>query len=82
MTYTILTPSNAPVSVTLIREIRFKRPAFGAAVPDHGEQRNGTFSDSVAYTLPSNAGYGSYSVISRVSSSYGSAQREAYFTVR
>jgi hypothetical protein len=43
---------------------------------------NGTFSDSVAYSLPSNASPGNYRVTSRVTSSYGNSEREANFTVQ
>ena len=38
MTYTILTPANTPVSVTLVREIRFNGQTGGVALPDHGVQ--------------------------------------------
>jgi len=82
MTYTILTPSNVPVSVNLVREVRFGGQLLGQPYQTTVSNANGTFSDSVAYSLPSNAARGTYSVTSRVASSYGSAQREAVFTVQ
>ena len=82
MTYTILTPSNVPVSVTLVREVRYNGQVLGQPYQTTVSNANGTFSDSVAYSLPSNASPGNYSVTSRVVSSYGSSQREASFTVQ
>ena len=82
MTYTILTPSNTPVSVNLVREVRHQGQPVGQPYQTTVSNANGTFSDAVAYSLPSNAPRGSYTVTSRVVSSYGSAQRDAYFTVQ
>jgi len=82
MTYTILTPSNLPASVTLVREVRYNGQLLGQPYQTTVSNANGTFNDSVAYSLPSNASYGNYSVTSRVASSYGSSSREAYFSVQ
>ncbi len=82
MQYTILTPSNVPVSVTLVREVRYGGQLLGQPYQTTVSNANGTFSDSVAYGLPSNAARGTYTVTSRVVSSYGSSQREAYFSVQ
>ncbi len=82
MTYTILTPDNAPVSVTLVREVRYQGQLLGSPYQTTVSNANGTFSDSVAYSLPSNASPGNYTVTSRVVSSYGSSQKDAYFSVR
>jgi len=82
MQYTILTPSNTPVSVTLIREVRYNGQLLGQPYQTTVSNANGTFTDSVAYSLPSNASPGNYTVTSRLSSSYGSGQRDAYFTVQ
>jgi len=82
MQYTILTPANAPVSLTLVREVRYQGQLLGQPYQTTVSNANGTFSDSVAYSLPSNASPGNYTVTNRVVSSYGSSQREAYFTVQ
>jgi hypothetical protein len=82
MTYTILTPSNNPTSVTLVREVRLGGQLVGQPYQTTVTNANGTFNDSVAYSLPSNASYGNYTVTSRVASSYGTGQREAYFSVQ
>jgi hypothetical protein len=82
MTYSILTPTDAPVSVTLVREVRYGGSMLGQPYQTSVSNYNGTYTDSVAYALPNNAAAGSYTVVSRVLSSYGSSQREAYFTVQ
>jgi hypothetical protein len=81
MTYTILSPSNVPASVTLVREVRYGGSLVGQPYQTTVSNYNGTFSDTVAYSLPSNASRGSYTVTERVVSSYGSDQRDVYFTV-
>jgi hypothetical protein len=82
MTYTILTPDNNPVAVTLVREVRFGGSMVGQPYQTTVNNANGTFTDQVAYTLPSNATRGPYTVTSRINSTYGSTQRDGSFTVR
>ncbi len=82
MTYTILTPSNMPVSVSLVREVRLGGQVIGQPYQTTVSNTNGTYNDSVAYSIPGNAPYGNYSVTSRVVSSYGSSSREAYFSIQ
>jgi hypothetical protein len=80
--YTILTPSNVPVSINLVREVRFGGQILGQPYQTTVSNANGTFSDSVAYTLPNNATRGTYTVTTRVMSSYGNSQKDAFFTVQ
>ncbi len=82
MTYTILTPANTPVSVTLIREIRVNGQTVGSPYQTTVSNANGTYNDNVTYALPRNATPGTYTVTSRVTSSYGTSQRDATFSVQ
>jgi hypothetical protein len=82
MQYTILTPANTPVSLTLVREVRYQGQMLGQPYQTTVTNANGSFSDSVAYSLPRNTSPGNYTVTSRLLSSYGSSQKEAYFTVQ
>jgi hypothetical protein len=82
MNYTILTPGNTPVSVTLMREIRFNGQMVGSPYQTTVTNSNGSYTDNVSYALPNNATRGTYTVTSRVMSSYGTSQRDAYFTVQ
>ncbi|MFA5111705.1 MAG: hypothetical protein WC443_09885 [Desulfobaccales bacterium] len=82
MNYTILTPSNTPVSVTLVREVRLNGQMVGSPYQTTVSNANGSYSDNINYSLPSNATPGNYTVTSKVMSSYGSNQRDSYFTVQ
>ena len=82
MNYTILTPANSPVSATLVREIRYQGNLVGSPYQTTVSNANGSYNDSVSYSLPNNATPGKYTVTSRVTSSYGTSQRDASFTVR
>ena len=82
MDYTILTPDNMPVSATLVREIRYQGNPVGSPYQTTVTNSNGSFNDSVSYSLPNNATPGVYTVVTRLMSNYGTSQREASFTVR
>lgn len=82
MTYTVMSPDNAPTSVTLVREVRYGGQQVGQPYQATVTNANGTFTDSVAYSLPRGAASGSYTVTSRVISSYGTDQRDAYFSIQ
>jgi len=82
MQYTFLTDSGGPIPATLVREVYFHGQMVGQPYQNTVNNPNGSFSDTVAYSIPNNASPGNYTVISRVVTSYGSAQREAYFTVQ
>jgi hypothetical protein len=82
MTYTILTPDNNPVSVTLVREVRLGGTMVGQPYQTTVNNANGTYTDQASYALPNNATRGTYTVTSRINSNYGSAQRDSSFTVR
>jgi hypothetical protein len=82
MTYTILTPANAPMSVNLVREVRLNGQMVGTPYQTTVSNANGTFSDYINYVLPNNATRGSYTVTSRVVTSAGTSQRDAGFTVQ
>jgi hypothetical protein len=82
MNYTILTPANSPVSVSLVREIRYNGNLVGSPYQTTVSNANGSFNDNVSYSLPSNATPGVYTVTSRVSSSYGTSQRDTSFSVQ
>jgi hypothetical protein len=82
MTYTILTPANAPISVTLVREVRLNGQLVGTPYQTTVSNANGTYSDNINYVLPNNATRGTYTVTSRVACSAGTSQRDTVFSVR
>jgi len=80
MTYTILTPEGYPVNATLYREVRMGGSTVGQPYQFQVQNANGTFTDSVPYNVPNNRG--TYTVISRVITGVGSAEKVSYFTVQ
>ncbi len=80
--YTMLTPENTPVSATLVREIRYGGNLVGSPYQTTVTNPNGTYTDSVTYSLPRDATPGVYTVVTRLTSSYGTSEREASFTIR
>ena len=80
--YTILTPDNQPVSATLAREIRYQGNLVGAPYETTVSNSNGSYNDTVTYSLPNNATPGVYTVVTRLNSNYGTSQREASFSVQ
>jgi len=81
MTYTILTPDNAPTQVTLYREVRYNGQTVGQPHAIQVMNQNGSFQDQVAFFVPPNSPPGVYTVSNRVMSNYGSAERTSSFTV-
>ncbi len=81
MNYTILTPSNASVPVTLTRDVSWGGNPVGSPYQTQATNYNGSYVDQVAYTIPRNVAPGTYTVTSRVISPYGSAERNTYFIV-
>jgi hypothetical protein len=82
MTYTVLNPDNTPTRVTLYREVRLNGQTVGQPNTAQVMNQNGTFQDRVAFTVPSVAGPGIYTVSNRVLTDYGSAERTSSFTVQ
>jgi predicted lipid-binding transport protein (Tim44 family) len=82
MTYTILTPSNVPEPVSLVREVRVNGQMVGTPYQTTVNNANGTYSDYINYVLPNNATRGTYVVTNRVVSNAGTALRDSVFTVQ
>lgn len=80
--YTVLTPDNTPMSATLVREIHYGGNLVGSPYQTTVTNSNGTYTDSVTYSLPRDATQGVYTVVTRLTNSYGTSQRETSFTIR
>jgi len=80
-TYTILTPQDTPAQVTLYRTVVRDGQVIGQPHSVQATNQNGTYQDRVAFTVPRGAPPGPYMVSNRLTSSYGTAERSAYFTV-
>jgi hypothetical protein len=80
-TYTILTPEQVALPVSITREIVFQGKPLGKTKSMETRQLNGTWSQEVDFTLPANAAAGTYTVNTRVSTGYGMDQKSAEFQV-
>jgi outer membrane lipoprotein SlyB len=80
-TYTVLTPTNQPISIRETREVRHD----GALVADPAidvQRNNGTFTSTLPITLPSNARTGTYEVTTTVVMGDRSSRSMTTFTVQ
>lgn len=79
--YTILTPEQLAIPVTISREIFFKGKSLGKTEELADRNFNGTWKQQASFSLPPNAALGIYTVVTRISTGYGSDQKSIEFTV-
>ena len=79
--YTILTPENVPIPITISREVLFGSKSLGRVKAMNTNNANGTYVQSLDFTLPSDAAPGLYTLITRVSTGYGMDEKRLEFTV-
>ena len=79
--YTLLTPDNNPVEVSISREVRKDGRLVGQPYQVSATNTNGSYADQVGFLVPANAPPGLYTVTNRVISPAGSAEKTATFSV-
>ena len=80
-TYTILTPENVPIPITISRELQYQGKSLGRVQAMNADNKNGTYVQNIDFTLPGDAAPGTYTVITRVSTGYGMDEKPLEFTV-
>jgi hypothetical protein len=80
-TYTILTPDQVAIPITISREIMFQGKTLGRTKSMETRRLNGTWSHEVDFKLPANATPGTYILNTRVSTGYGMDQKSTEFQV-
>jgi hypothetical protein len=80
-TYTILTPEQVAMPVAITREIFFREKSLGRTKSIESRVYNGTRTQEIDFTLPANAVPGTYQVITKISTGYGTAQDRTDFQV-
>ena len=80
-TYTLLTPENVPIPLTISRELLFGGKSLGRVQAMNAENKNGTYVQDIDFTLPADAAVGTYTVVTRVSTGYGMDEKRLEFTV-
>lgn len=80
--YTILTPENLPIPVTISREVMFQGKSLGRVKAMDANVSNGTYDQDINFTLPADATPGVYTVVTRVSTGYGFDHKDLEFYVK
>ena len=80
-TYTILTPENVPIPLTISRELLSGDKSLGRVQAINSNNKNGTYVQNINFTLPADAAPGAYTVVTRVSTGYGMDEKRLKFTV-
>ncbi|MEW6387439.1 MAG: hypothetical protein AB1491_07990 [Thermodesulfobacteriota bacterium] len=81
-TYTILTPDDVAIPLSISREMFFRGESLGRVKDISTRNKNGTWVQEINITLPANAEPGVYTLNTRVSTTYGSDQKSLQFTVQ
>ncbi len=79
--YTILTPEQVALPVSISREILFQGKALGKTRSIDSSRLNGDWTQVVDFTLPADALPGVYTLRTKVSTGYGFAQKDVTFEV-
>jgi hypothetical protein len=80
-TYTILTPDAVAIPVAISRDIIFQGKSLGKTKNIESRRLNGTWVQEIDFTLPANAVAGVYTLKTKVTTGYGSDQKETQFRV-
>jgi len=80
-TYTILTPDAVAIPVAISRDVIFQGKSLGKTKNIESRRLNGTWVQEIDFTLPGNAVAGVYTLKTKVTTGYGSDQKECQFRV-
>ena len=79
--YTILTPEQQALPVSITREIFFQGKALGKTKSIDSRRLNGSWTQEIDFTLPADARPGVYTLRTKVSTGYGAEQKDVTFEV-
>ena len=79
--FTILTPEQVAIPVTISREIFFQGKSLGKVKEMESSKLNGTWTQEINFSLPVNAVPGDYTMVTQVSTGYGMDSKNAQFRV-
>ncbi len=79
--YTILTPEQLAIPVSITREIYFEGKMLGQTKSTETRKLNGTWTQQIDFTLPPYARPGIYTLRTRVTTGYNAVQKDVNFEV-
>jgi hypothetical protein len=79
--FTILTPENVPIPITISRELVYKEKSLGRVKAMNSNNKNGTYLQTMNFTIPADAEPGVYTLITRVSTGFGMGEKSLEFLV-
>jgi hypothetical protein len=80
-TYTILTPEQVALPVSITRDLFYQGKNLGRTKSVDMRKNNGTWTEDIDFTLPANAAPGIYTLVTSIHTGYGSAQDTTEFQV-
>jgi hypothetical protein len=80
-TYTILTPEAVGLPVSIIRNIFYQGKSLGRTKSVDMRRNNGTWTQEIHFTLPADAKPGTYTLITKINTAYGTAMDSTKFHV-
>jgi hypothetical protein len=79
--FTILTPENVPIPITISRELVYKGKSLGRVKAMNSNNSNGTYVQTLNFTIPADAEPGVYTLVTRVSTGFGMGEKSIEFLV-
>ena len=80
-TYTILTPDQIALPVSITRNIFYQGKSLGRTKSVDMRRNNGTWTQEINFTLPANAAPGIYTLVTSINTAYGTARDSTEFQV-
>jgi hypothetical protein len=79
--YTLLTPEQIAIPITIVREISFQGKSLGKTKSMETRRLNGTWDQEINFQLPASAAPGTYTLVTTINTGYGQSQKTAEFQV-
>lgn len=80
-TYTILTPEQVALPVSITRDIYYQGKSLGRTKSVDMRRQNGTWTQDINFTLPASAAPGIYTLVTSINTAYGTARDTRDFQV-
>jgi hypothetical protein len=80
-TYTILTPEQVALPVSITRDIYYQGKSLGRTKSVDMRRQNGTWTQEINFTLPASATPGTYTLVTSINTAYGTARDTTEFQV-